>query len=41
MPESVIEELKVLVNKMDILYRSLLKMFVIEKINENLGSRRI
>ena len=40
MPESVIEELKVLGNKRDIPYQSLLKMFVIEKINENMGRRK-
>ena len=37
MPEFVIEELKVLGNKRDIPYQSLLKMFVIEKIKENMG----
>ncbi len=40
MPESVIEELKVLGNKRDIPYQSLLKMFVIEKINENMGRHK-
>lgn len=40
MPEFVIEELKVLGNKRDIPYQSLLKMFVIEKLNENIGGRK-
>ena len=33
-PESLIEHLKVLANKRDIPYQSLLKMFLIEKVEE-------
>jgi len=36
LPESMIEELKVLANKRDIPYQSLLKMFISEKINTEL-----
>jgi predicted DNA binding CopG/RHH family protein len=36
LPESMIEELKVLANKRDIPYQSLLKMFISEKINAEL-----
>jgi hypothetical protein len=36
MPEYLIEELKFLANKRDVPYQSLLKIFLIEKINENL-----
>jgi len=34
LPESLIEHLKVLANKRDIPYQSLLKMFLIEKVEE-------
>ncbi|MEW6533008.1 MAG: BrnA antitoxin family protein [Thermodesulfobacteriota bacterium] len=40
LPESMIERLKVLANKRDIPYQSLLKMFVAEKIEEELRSSR-
>ncbi len=36
LPESLIENLKVLANKRDIPYQSLLKMFLIEKVEEEL-----
>jgi predicted DNA binding CopG/RHH family protein len=36
LPESMIEELKVLANKRDIPYQSLLKIFIAEKINAEL-----
>jgi predicted DNA binding CopG/RHH family protein len=36
LPESMIEELKVLANKRDIPYQSLLKIFISEKINTEL-----
>jgi predicted DNA binding CopG/RHH family protein len=36
LPESMIEELKVLANKCDIPYQSLLKIFISEKINTEL-----
>ncbi len=36
LPESLIEHLKVLANKRDIPYQSLLKMFLIEKVEEEL-----
>jgi predicted DNA binding CopG/RHH family protein len=36
LPESLIEHLKLLANKRDIPYQSLLKMFLIEKVEEEL-----
>ncbi len=36
LPESMIEELKILANKRDIPYQSLLKIFISEKINAEL-----
>ncbi len=36
LPESMIEELKVLANKRDVPYQSLLKIFISEKINAEL-----
>jgi predicted DNA binding CopG/RHH family protein len=36
LPESMIDELKVLANKRDIPYQSLLKIFISEKINAEL-----
>lgn len=36
LPESLIEHLKVLANKRDIPYQSLLKMFLAEKVEEEL-----
>ena len=38
LPEIMIEELKVLANKRDIPYQSLLKMFLSEKIDQELHS---
>jgi predicted DNA binding CopG/RHH family protein len=40
LPESMIERLKVLANKRDVPYQSLLKMFVADKIEEELRSAR-
>ena len=40
LPESMIDRLKVLANKRDIPYQSLLKMFVADKIEEELRSVR-
>ena len=40
LPESMIEKLKMLANKRDIPYQSLLKMFVADKIEEELRSAR-
>lgn len=40
LPEAMIERLKVLANKRDIPYQSLLKMFVADKIEEELRSAR-
>ncbi len=37
LPESMIEELKVLANKRDVPYQSLLKIFLSERINAELG----
>ncbi|MGQ9570290.1 MAG: BrnA antitoxin family protein [Thermodesulfovibrionales bacterium] len=36
LPESLIEHLKLLANKWDIPYQSLLKMFLMEKVKEDL-----
>ena len=36
LPESMIEELKLLANKRDIPYQSLIKMFLAERINKEL-----
>lgn len=38
LPESMIEELKLLANKRDVPYQSLLKIYLSEKINEELHS---
>jgi predicted DNA binding CopG/RHH family protein len=38
LPESLIEHLKVLANKRDVPYQSLLKMFLSEKVEEELHS---
>ncbi len=40
LPESLIEHLKVLANKRDIPYQSLLKMFLIEKVEEEFHEAR-
>lgn len=40
LPESLIEHLKLLANKRDIPYQSLLKMFLIEKVEEELRAAR-
>ena len=39
LPESMIEELKLLANKRDVPYQSLLKIFLSEKIHEELDTR--
>jgi predicted DNA binding CopG/RHH family protein len=39
LPESMIEELKVLANKRDVPYQSLLKMFLSERIKKELVTR--
>lgn len=40
LPESMIEELKILANKQDIPYQSLLKVFLAERLDEELESIR-
>jgi predicted DNA binding CopG/RHH family protein len=40
LPESMIEELKVLANKQDIPYQSLLKVFLAERLEEEMESIR-
>ena len=40
LPESMIEELKLLAHKKDVPYQSLLKMFLSEKISEELKPRK-
>ena len=40
LPEAMIERLKVLANKRDVPYQSLLKMYVADKIEEELRSAR-
>ncbi|HLE05447.1 MAG TPA: CopG family antitoxin, partial [Anaerolineales bacterium] len=39
LPESLIEDIKVLANKRDIPYQSLLKFYVAEKVEEELRQR--
>lgn len=39
LPETMIEELKLLANKRDVPYQSLLKIFLAERIEKELGSR--
>jgi len=39
LPESMIEELKLLANKRDVPYQSLLKMYLSEKISQELHSQ--
>ena len=38
LPESMLEELKLLANKRDVPYQSLLKIFLAERIEEELGA---
>ena len=38
LPESLIKHLKVLANKKDVPYQSLLKMFLIERVEEEIGT---
>jgi predicted DNA binding CopG/RHH family protein len=40
LPEHMLEELKLLANKQDVPYQSLLKMFLAERIEEELGRSR-
>lgn len=40
LPESMIEELKILANKQDIPYQSLLKVFLAERLDEELEAIR-
>ena len=40
LPESLIEHLKVLANKRDVPYQTLLKMFLAEKVREEMGVKR-
>ena len=39
LPETMIEELKLLANKRDVPYQSLLKIFLAERIEKELGTR--
>ena len=39
LPESLVYNLKVLANKRDVPYQSILKMFVAEKVEEAIGTR--
>jgi len=39
LPETMLEELKLLAHKKDVPYQSLMKMFLSEKINEELQAR--
>ena len=41
LPESMLEELKLLANKTDIPYQSLMKMFLSERLHEEFVSRRL
>ncbi len=38
LPESMLEELRLLANKQDVPYQSLMKVFLAEKIGEKLGT---
>ena len=40
LPESIIAALKLLANKRDVPYQSLLKVFLAEKVEQELGHRR-
>lgn len=40
LPESLLDELKLLANKRDVPYQSLLKIFLAERVEKELGSRR-
>jgi len=40
LPESMLEELKLLANKRDVPYQSLLKIFLAERIEEELGTTK-
>jgi predicted DNA binding CopG/RHH family protein len=40
LPEALIENLKVLANKRDVPYQSLLKIFLAERVEQELGHRR-
>lgn len=40
LPVSLLAELKILANKRDVPYQSLLKMFVAERVREKLGGKR-
>ena len=40
LPEHMLEELKLLANKRDVPYQSLLKMYLAERIEQELGSSR-
>jgi predicted DNA binding CopG/RHH family protein len=40
LPESLLDELKLLANKRDVPYQSLLKVFLAERVEKELGSRR-
>lgn len=40
LPEAMIAELKLLANKRDVPYQSLLKVFLAERIREELGEKR-
>jgi predicted DNA binding CopG/RHH family protein len=39
LPESLIENIKILANRMDVPYQSLLKMFLIERVEKEIQSR--
>lgn len=41
LPESMLEELKLLANKTDIPYQSLMKMFLSERLHEEFVSKRL
>ena len=41
LPESMLDDLKVLANKRDVPYQSLLKIFLTEKIDDEFGRKRV
>lgn len=41
LPQALIEDLKILANKRDIPYQSLLKVFLTEKVDDEFGKKRV
>jgi len=41
LPQALIEDLKILANKRDVPYQSLLKVFLAEKVDDEFGRKRV